>query len=206
MNDAQRTERFEAIRAELEQEGWHGISCTISVLKANLMAFVTAGPIAAVCAVVFILTKSGVSGGFGIRELLIFYALLLASIFVHEGLHDLAWSLFCKHGWKSIHLGVMWKKLTPYCCCMEPLAFGPYLVGGLAPLVVLGFGLFAAAMLTGSVLLLLLSLVNILAAGGDTTIALMLLRHRKARIMDHPTACGFWAFYPKESGEQVDGI
>jgi len=51
---------------------------------------------------------------------------------------------------------------------------------------------------SGSVLRLSLGLFNILAAGGDTTIACMLLRYLKydkcCYILDHPTDCGFVAF------------
>ena len=32
------------------------------------------------------------------------------------------------------------------------------------------------------------------SAGGDTTIALMLIRRRRSLIIDHPTKCGFTAF------------
>lgn len=46
----------------------------------------------------------------------------------------------------------------------------------------------------GSGFFLILSLFNIIAAGGDTSIALMLLKHKNAMIIDHPTECGFWAF------------
>lgn len=203
MDGKQRTEQFERVRRELEAQGLNATPCTVSVGRANLMALVTAGPVAALCAALFFLIYRGGSGSFTLPGLLMFYAGLLASIPVHECIHGLVWSLFCKNGLKSIHIGMIWKKLTPYCCCMEPLQFGAYLAGGLAPFVLLGLGLFAAAMATGSVPLLLLGAFNILAAGGDTTIALMLLRHRKAQIIDHPTECGFWAFEAVKDREMV---
>ena len=77
---------------------------------------------------------------------------------------------------------------------MKPLTFGKYLLGGLMPFLVLGLGLFLVALFAKNEMLLLCSLYNILCAGGDTTIACILLKHRHAVIIDHPTECGFWAF------------
>ncbi|MEA4911958.1 MAG: DUF3267 domain-containing protein [Oscillospiraceae bacterium] len=196
MDERQRTENFERMRAALEAQGWRGTACTISVVRANVMAFATAGPVAAVCVLLFFIKHPAGGFSFTWRGYLLFFAGMILSVPVHEFLHGLTWSLYCKNGWRSIHIGVLWKKLTPYCCCMEPLSPGAYLLGGLAPFVVLGLGSFAAAMAAGSVGWLWLSAFNMLAAGGDTTIALMLLLRRPGgdRIIDHPTACGFWAF------------
>ncbi|MFT5875532.1 MAG: hypothetical protein ACI8WT_004525 [Clostridium sp.] len=194
MNDNKRTENFNLIREKLESQGYCAEQCTISIVKANVMAFVTAGPVAALCCVLFFYTKNGGEIKFSILGLLLFYTFMLVSISVHELLHGLTWSLYCKNGWKSIHLGVMWKKLTPYCCCMESLSFGQYILGGLMPFIVLGLGIFVVSFITNSIFLLILSIFNIIAAGGDTTIAVMLLKHKNAFIIDHPTKCGFWAF------------
>jgi hypothetical protein len=194
VNDSQRTENFNIIRAQLESQGYHAEKCTISILKANIMAFVTAGPVAALCCVVFFLAKQSGEVKFSILGSLLLYAIMVASVFVHEFLHGLTWNFYCKNGWKSIHLGVMWKKLTPYCCCMESLSVRQYILGGLMPFLVLGLGMFVVSLITNSIFWLVLSVFNIIAAGGDTTIALMLLKHKNAFIIDHPTECGFWAF------------
>ena len=194
MNDKQRIENFNRIREELESQGYSSEQCTISIVKANVMALVTAGPLAMLCLVLFFYTNNTGEIEFSIMGLLLFYVLIFISVFIHEVLHGLTWSLSCEKGWKSIHLGVMWKKLTPYCSCMEPLSFEKYLLGGLMPFIVLGLGIFLASIITNSIFLLALSMFNIFAAGGDITIALMLLRHKNGLIIDHPTECGFWAF------------
>ena len=194
MDDKQRTERFRQTKERMEEEGYVGRECTISVLRANVMAFVTAGPVAVLCAVVFFFVNGGISFRFDAWELLVVLLIFSASIFIHEGLHGLTWSRFSENGWRDIHIGVMWEKLTPFCCCMKPLTFGKYLLGSLMPFLVLGLGLFLAALFAKSEMLLLCSLYNILSAGGDTTIACILLKHRHAVIIDHPTECGFWAF------------
>jgi hypothetical protein len=77
---------------------------------------------------------------------------------------------------------------------MEPLGMKYYLAGALMPFFTLGVGMFIVSYMIGSVFLMLLSLINMLGAGGDTTIALMLLKHKNAVILDHPTECGFAAF------------
>lgn len=45
------------------------------------------------------------------------------------------------------------------------------------PLIILGLMIFIISLLTGSEPVFLISLVNILSAGGDVTIALMLLKY-----------------------------
>lgn len=194
MEDEQRIARFNEMKQELENEGYESKKCTISVLKANLMAFVTAGPIAIICWLLYFSISSQRSGSFSLGNTTLFLVVVFASMFIHEVLHGVTWALFCKKGWKSIHIGVIWKKLTPFCCCMEPLGFGAYILGGLMPLMILGLGMFGIALITQNMFLLSVSMVNILSAGGDTTIVLMLLKHKEALIMDHPTECGFWAF------------
>ena len=198
MNDDQRTENFNRIKEQLENDDYCAKQCTISILKANVMAFVTAGPVAIICCIIFFLNKHNGEFDFSMLEFILFYVIMFASIFVHEFLHGLTWRIFCKNGWKSIHLGVMWKKLTPFCCCMEPLSFKQYILGGLMPFIVLGLGMFVVAFLTDSMFWLVLSVFNIISAGGDTTIALMLLKHKNELIIDHPTECGFWAFSKKD--------
>jgi hypothetical protein len=194
MNDNQRTEKFYSIKNQLESEDYYGEKCTISILKANIIALITAGPIAVLCCIIFFFTKDTSKINFSIINLLIFYLLLMATIFIHELLHGLTWSLYCRNGWKSVHFGVIWKKLTPFCCCTELLNFKQYILGGLMPFIILGLGIFVISLMTNSIFLLVLSVFNIIAAGGDLTIAIMLLKHKDAYIIDHPTECGFWAF------------
>lgn len=88
----------------------------------------------------------------------------------------------------------MWKEVTPYCCCSEPLSFKGYILGGLMPFLVIGIGMFIIALVLGNNMIFILSMFNILGASGDLTIALMLLKCRKSVIIDHPTKCGFVTF------------
>ena len=194
-----RIDNYEAQRAALLERGYTETLVIMSVLKANVLAAAVTLPLIAACAVLYGLVHGGFSlsmsslfetaesPGALILQLLRVLGIALAPlaailvlVVVHELLHGLGWVLFCQNGWKSIIIDVMWDKLTPYCHCKEPLAYGPYMLGALAPLVITGFGLFALALSLGHSGLLALSFLGILAAGGDLMIVLMLLRHRKA--------------------------
>lgn len=191
---------YEEQKSRFAKEGYEERQEIISVLKANLMAFVTAGPFAVLEIVIWILVRmrDAGEGSWTGNDLLAFWAMFFASIFIHELLHGVGWSIFAKGKWKSIHIGMMWEVLTPYCHCKEPLRPKEYLVGAVMPFAVLGVGVFIAALASGNGLLCALSVVNILSAGGDTTLICMLFPYLKKNnvsyMLDHPTECGFTAF------------
>lgn len=196
-----RIENYEKRRSVLLSQGYEEHCGTISIIKANVMAMMIAGPIAILAFIIYFNTWESISFDGGIQDFLLFYLVILLSVPIHEGIHGLTWLLFCKEGRKSIHFGIMWKYLTPYCHCSEPLVFSSYIIGGLMPFFMLGIASFLISLMVKSPLLLAISMLNILAAGGDLTIAFMLFPHRKAKILDHPTECGFLA-YTKEKIEK----
>lgn len=201
MKTEQRIENFEQIRANLEGAGYTATPRTLSVFQANLWALVITLPIAIFCFILFFNLHRMAELIFSFYQPLLWVAVLFVCFVVHECIHGLTWAFFCKNGLKSVYIGMMWKKLTPFCCCMEPLRTGPYLLGGLMPFIVLGVCMFGVALASGSVFLLGLSVMNIMGAGGDLAIALMLRQHRGAWTMDHPTECGFWAFQKEKTGQ-----
>lgn len=178
-----RIEDYERICASMAEQGYRSSCGTISVVKANLYALIATVPLVAAGMAAYF-------GRWGAGELsieiswniMIFYLFLLVSIPVHELIHGITWSIFCRKGWKSIRFGVIWSMLTPYCHCKEPLKFRSYIAGGLMPLMVLGFIPFLAALATGNGWVLWFSILNVVAAGGDIIIALMLLKYRDAEI------------------------
>lgn len=193
MDAAAREARFAQIRADCERQGWRSEDHTISVVRANLMAFVTVGPAAVLCGTLYALLLPDSRMVWSWRRSALFLLLMLAGIFIHELLHGFGWGLFVRDR-RSISYGVLWKQATPYCACSEPLSAGKYLVGTLMPFAVLGIGLFLLSLACRDRMLLCLALINILAAGGDTTVAWMLRGCRGALVLDHPTQCGFVAF------------
>lgn len=194
-------DNYERQRVRYLEEGYEEKNEVISISKANVMAFVTAGPFVLLGIFIWIISGNAREGSFDIGDLMWACVLCLASIFIHELLHGVGWVFWTKNGWRSIYLGIMWEYLTPYCHCREPLRPRQYLVGGLFPFAILGIGVFLAALCVQSNMLFFLSLINILSAGGDTTIACMELKYLKQNqscyILDHPTDCGFVAFVKK---------
>lgn len=199
-----RIDHFEKQRRALLEAGYTEHIRTVSVTRANIMALITAGPFAAAAVLLYWFRWQGGSLNIGLKGLGLLLLCFLVSIPVHEGIHGLTWGLFCEKGFKSIRFGFMKEYLTPYCHCTEALSFGRYIAGGLAPFFILGIGAFLAAFFAQSPVLLFFSAISILSAGGDTTVALLLLPYRDAKILDHPTDCGFAAFRkaPAAEGEK----
>ncbi len=189
-----RTERFEALRKAMEAKGYREDVRTISVLKASIAGVLTVLPIVAVCCAVYSMKWGWSVFDFGLKTGVFIILAALVCVIIHEGLHGLAWGMFCEQKMKSIQFDVLWSSLTPYCTCAESLSTGKYIFGALTPLVALGFGLYFPALLSGSISLLAISFINILSACGDVLISLMALRHRASVIIDHPTGVGFVAY------------
>lgn len=185
---------FEEIRVKMLRNGYKENLGIITVQQANIYALLTAGPIALICFIFYINKWDSIFFEFTTNTLLLYVFTIAASVFIHEFLHGITWSYFCKNGFKSISFGIMWKSFTPYCHCKEPLDFKGYITGGLMPLFILGILVFIISFFMGNSLLMILSLMNILSAGGDTTICLLLLKYKDGLFIDHPTDCGFVAF------------
>jgi hypothetical protein len=110
-------------------------------------------------------------------------------ILIHEILHALGYKLFIKGKWKDIvYIGVAWHILTPYCWGKYPVKFMQSIVVVLLPLFVLGFCIYAVAMIIGSSLLCYIALINILFGSGDILYAAMVIKHRPQFVFDNPMA------------------
>lgn len=116
---------------------------------------------------------------------------LLVGVIIHELIHGITWSLYARSGFKSIRFGVLWKSMTPYCHCKEPLSVKDYQIGAAAPGIVLGILPMLIALASGSIVLLAVGLFFTMAAGGDLMIILMLSgQPRSDLVQDHPSKIG----------------
>lgn len=124
-------------------------------------------------------------------DIIIGFLVIIAGIVIHELLHGFVWSMYTKKGWKSISFGIVWKYLTPYCHCSEPLLLRPYRIGSLLPAIVLGIIPSMIAIAAGNIWLIAFGFFFTFAAGGDFLI-LWLIRNEKATTMvqDHPDKIG----------------
>lgn len=194
-NNSKELNNYLKIRKNLLESGYtENISC-ISVLKANILAFLTAGPFALIIFFIYLMIWRELYFQLtSFSPFLLTWIIAIISIPIHEFLHGFTWKVFCKNGWGSIHFGVMWSKLTPYCHCKEPLDIKNYLMGTIMPFLVLGLAVGILAIITGNPYILLLSVLNIVSAGGDTTIVFKLLEHidkGNILVLDHPTKVGY---------------
>lgn len=178
---------------------------TISIVTANLVSV----GILAVSALIFygIFFLIWDYGEWSNKEMLIagmdhfrsgsvwFMAVLVVGIVVHELIHGLTWAMYAKSGFKSISFGVMWKMLTPYCHCSEPLKVSHYAIGALMPLVVLGIIPSVAAICLKSLFWLSIGIFFIAAAAGDIMVAWNLRKEKPGnKILDHPTEAGYLVY------------
>ena len=196
--EQKRAARVEALLTALEREGYRRQTVTIGVLKANILAILWILPFAAIFIGAYNALGNKPGAAFdGLIGVTAFVITLIVLIFVHEGLHGVTFAAFAPHHFKSIEFGVMWKYLTPYCSCMEPVSRTAFMVSAFMPCLVLGIIPCVVSLFTGSVFLLVTGLLMISGAGGDLTIIVKVLAFRthgkEALFVDHPTGIGFIA-------------
>lgn len=197
--EQRRLERFERVRADLIAQGYRCTELTVGIVSANVISLLVGIPIAALGFVLFMKVNAGRSMWelVDINGLVLLVALLVLTV-VHEAIHGLVWSLFAENHFHDIEFGFMKEYLTPYCTCDCPLSRGHYILGALGPLVFLGLIPTIAAIFMGSMTLLEIGLIMILAAGGDVMIVAMLLLHGSSAgeclVHDHPTQAGSVVF------------
>ena len=174
-----------------------GRKVAIDIVKANVFAVV----IMVVAAIVFLIPFfliwkdrkpiGELFGGFG--DWSIALVLMFVGIAVHELIHGATWACFAKSGWKSISFGIMWKLLTPYCHCNEPMHIPRYMYGAMMPCIILGVIPAIVALFIGSLPLLVWGIFFIAAAAGDIWMTWLLTKENpKSLVLDHPSEAGFY--------------
>lgn len=168
---------------------------SVSMAEANLYALVATLPPAA-------LIIAGYSMFWGIGALgrgamalfgnfLLFVAILVVGVVVHELIHGLTWALAGRKPLRAIRFGVQWKTLTPYAHCSEPLEVRAYRIGAAMPGLLLGILPSLAGIVGGSGFLTAFGLFFTLAAGGDFLILWLIRGVRPGTLVeDHPERAG----------------
>ena len=132
--------------------------------------------------------------GAGLGFLLIFEILILG-IVLHELIHGIIWAKFAKEGFKSIKFGVLWEMLTPYCHCKEALTVRQYIIGAIAPAIILGIIPAIIAIMTGNLGLLIFGMLFTMAAGGDFLIINLIRKESSSDLVqDHPSEAGCFIY------------
>lgn len=195
--EQERKERLEQISQKMSADGYRRHELTVGVVFANVVGPLIMLPFCVVVALIYFATKvSGVLLSFHIEWVLL--PLLIVLIVLHEAIHGLTWGIFAKDHLRSISFGVIWSALIPYCTCREPLKRWQYILGGLMPTFILGFGMAAVSIVLHSDILFFLSECMILSGCGDFLIVLKLLMYKTGgkdvMFYDHPYECGTVVF------------
>ena len=195
-----RLEDFQRLSGQMGQQGYRRVDLVVDVVQANVMAVVVMLPFLAAAAVLFFALNPVGEVYIPFSGMALWLLAFLVLVVLHEAIHGLTWGLMAPHGFKAIAFGVIWQMLTPYCTCNDGLKRWQYLLGGLMPTLILGFGLAGLATAQGSLWLFSLAEVMILGGGGDFLVVFKMLRHPQkdgAVYYDHPYECGLVVFEPE---------
>ncbi|MBA7533087.1 hypothetical protein ES705_25322 [subsurface metagenome] len=165
----------------------------ISIERAGFIALLFIVPIALIYALPFyLLWGKNVFASLRFQSLLFLLLFIVLGIVIHELLHGIVWAVFSKKGFRSIHFGVKWEFFTPYCHCTESLKVWQYILGGVAPLIIMGLLPGIYAIITGNALVMFIGIFFSWAAGGDIQAVWMLRRFKINQLIhDHPEELGF---------------
>lgn len=85
--------------------------------------------------------------------------------------------------------------LTPYCHCKEPLNVRQYIIGAIAPAILLGIVPSIVAIMIGNPGLLLFGMFFTIAAAGDILIINLLRKENSSDLVqDHPSEAGCYIY------------
>lgn len=189
-------ELFTEMRKQLLEKGYREKDVTMTSGKAMTLGLLYALPFVLVFGLFFrfvLLERAYLTEGGGLTFYLMFLAIIVVSVFIHELLHGIGWAISSGQGWSIVRFNI--SALMPSCACKVPLKKRQYLIGVFMPLVVLGFGSILFLLLYPGTISLLTILVNFVAAGADLVIAFSVFKEGEALIADHPTQAGYVAFY-----------
>ena len=202
--EQERAVLFEQMTLKMEADGYVKKDLTVGIIYANFMALLLACPVVLIFGVVFIAFNPPtenfwVSLGESAGLFLIAYAVAVILLTVlHELIHGVTWAVFTEKRWRSVSFGIIWSALTPYCTCNEPLKRHEYILGSIAPTVLLGLIPMIISIFVGSEFLFLVGAVMYIGGGGDMTIIMKILSFRSSGsevlYYDHPYEVGLVIF------------
>ena len=200
--EKRRLAQFEKLTEQMIEKGYKKVELTVGIMKANTFALILLAPAVVIGFGLFLMVNGGIEfesiRGLPITGFLIFMAVYLVLVVVHELIHGFSWALFTEHHFQDIEFGFMKEYLTPYCTCAAPLTKYGHMTGTVMPLIILGILPLVISWMTGSALLLWIGLLMTVSAGGDILIILLLLKHKSSSaqqlVYDHPTQAGSVVF------------
>lgn len=190
-----------------EFDGFKKELLIIDLVKANVFAMLSIFPIVLLYGIPYYLVWSKNFNLISIREMIrtsytgvfsstfFIFLILILGIVVHELIHGITWTMFAKNGHKSIKYGVLWKMVTPYCHCKEPLLVKHYIIGAITPAIILGLLPAIYAIFTGNIGFLVFGIFFTMAALGDFMIINLLIKENmNSFVLDHPSEAGCFIY------------
>jgi len=191
----------------LQTENYTKEKLTINLVWANVFGFIILIPIIAIYATPFFLIWGEQYQDINIHDLLqnikeqffshslILFLYIFGGIILHELIHGFFWSLYTSNGFKSIRFGIMWKMLTPYCHCKEPLKIKHYIIGAVMPAIILGVLPALIGIIIGALGWVIFGVFFTMAASSDFLIINLLKKERMNDfVQDHPTEAGCFVY------------
>lgn len=172
---------------------------TINLVKANIYSLILIPFFVVLYFVPYYLIWKNDFSNFDFTKIVskgyILFVIIIIGIILHELIHGITFAFFAKKGFKSIKFGVLWKSLTPYCHCKEPLLRNHYMLGVIMPFVILGLIPAIVGIATNDLNILILgTFFSIVACGDFLIINLLRKEDSKSWIEDHPTEAGYFVY------------
>lgn len=187
---------FEKVKEQLFEKGYKEKDVTFTSGKAMVLGVLFALPFVIVAGLLyrlFLLERSYLLELNSLSFYVMFIAITVVSVVIHELLHGIGWAAASGKGWNVVHFNI--NALMPSCACKVVLEKRAYLIGVLTPFIVLGLGSMLFIYIYPGTVSLLTMMVNFISAGADLLIAFYVLKEKNALIADHPTEAGYIAFY-----------
>ena len=185
----------------IELENYKLEKLTINLVWANAFAILIIIPVALIYGLPYYLiwhpeiNVANFIGGIVDTNGLLNFGVMIIGIILHELIHGITWAIFAKDGFKSIKFGILWKMLTPYCHCKEPLKVKHYIIGAVMPAIILGQIPAIIAIIIGNLWLLFFGIFFTVAAAGDFLIINLISKENKDDLVqDHPSEAGCYIY------------
>ncbi|MFA6702542.1 MAG: DUF3267 domain-containing protein [Dysgonamonadaceae bacterium] len=116
-------------------------------------------------------------------------------IILHEFIHAITWMIAAKKSWRTIKFGIIWKTISPYCHCAEPMKIKHYRLGAIMPAILLGVIPLIISYQIGNFIWFFFGFLFILGAIGDFLIIQILCDEKpNDYALDHPTEAGCYVY------------
>jgi hypothetical protein len=171
--------------------------CSISLARANLIVLLGSPPLAAAMYLLYVFLAPSLARlpEMDAGRWMLYLALLIAGITLHEVLHALGWIVAGRLPVSAAGFGFKLRTMTPYAHLRSPVPARTYRFGILLPLLILGLPPYLLGLLLGNQALMFYGMFFTLAAGGDLLV-LWLLRGvpGTSLVEDHPSRAGCWVY------------